>query len=206
MRNALAVLITLIFVLSTAVASPFDEGGGTPDENESNLATILMVTAVAGFAALLIGDILSDNSTDSQDALAGIPDSTTVHESTGIDWGSFSSETADNGLPVVAVAVFQGDTGRDLARYLTGLLVPGEDIYYSLYGSPVSLGNMSSSQAAETGFSFINCDMFIAGDDSGFQLFYRDNPDPVWSLEAVNPDSNAVRRASASLLDFISNR
>ena len=205
MKNAMAVLIAAVFILGTAVASPLGEGGGTSsDESESHLAEILMITVVAGFAALLVGDILSDNAIDSQDALAGITDSSAVIEETGVDWNQLNDDSAVENIPVLAVAVFQTDSGRDLAKYLTALLAPGDQRDYTIQGTPVALGSMSSAEAAATGFSFMNCDLFITGDGEGLQLFQQGITDPVWVYNAVSMDSNAVLEASAGLLEFLS--
>ena len=205
MKSAMAVLMTAVFILGTAVASPLGEGGGsTADDSESNLAGILMITVVAGFAALLVGDIISDNAEDSQDALAGISDSSAVIEETGIDWNQLNGDSSEESIPVLAVAVFQVESGRDLARYLTAMLAPGEQRDYTIHGTPVALGSMSSAEAAATGFTFMSCDLFVTGDDEGIQLFERGNPEPVWTYQSESLDSNSVRGASANLMEFLS--
>lgn len=205
MKKAMAVLMTMVFILGTAVASPLGEGGGSStDDSESNLAGILMITVIAGFAALLVGDIISDNAENSQDALAGISDSASVVEETGVDWNQLNGDSAEGSIPVLAVAVFQADSGRDLARYLTALLAPGDQRDYSIQGAPVALGSLSSAEAAATGFTFMNCDFFVTGDDEGIKLFMKGNASPVWTYDAVPLDSNTVRGASASLMEFLS--
>jgi hypothetical protein len=205
MKRAAAILLAAVFLLGTAAAAPLGEGGGSSsDDSESNLAGILMVTVVVGFAALLVGDIISDNAEDSQDALAGIMDSTAVVEETGVDWNQLNGDSTEARIPVMAVAVFQADSGRDLARYLSALLAPGEQTNYLLSGTPVALGSMNSAEAAATGFTFMDCDLFVTGDDEGIQLFERDNPQPVWTYYSESIDSNTVRRASANLMEFLS--
>lgn len=207
MKNAMAVLMAAVFVLGTATASPVGQGGGsTPTDNESNLTGILMITFAAGFAALIIGDIISDSGQESQDALAGYTAPDTASEDTGVNWEQFSAASPEESVPVLAVAVFPGDSGRDLARYLTGLLAPGENLLYTTNHAPVALGAMSSSQAATTGFSFMNCDMFVTGDETGFQLFERGIADPVWTYGTELLDSASVRQGASGLVEFFSAR
>lgn len=204
MKNAAVILILLVFVTGITVASPLDQGGGgSGTDEENNLSTILMITVVAGFVAIIVGDIISDRPQVSQDALAGIdPDGAT--EDTGVNWENLSEKPGDNSLPQMAVAVFQMNGGRELARYFNNLLAPGENEYYSVHGPPVSLGSMPPSEAAATGFTFTDTHWFITADSTGFQMFARGISEPVWLFNAENPDSASARAASASLIDFLS--
>ena len=197
------VLILLTFFLNTAVASPAGQGGGTEsDAEETNISTIILIAVVAGVSWLLVSDILADNSVESQDALSGIVEEPVTYEDTGINWESVLDETQEAPVPVVAFSVFNVDNGRELTSYFTALLEQGEQLYYTIHGTPVALGNMSSPEAAATGLSFVECDWFITGDSTGIQLFSRDSDQPVWQFESTNPDSTAVSAAAASFRDF----
>ncbi|HPR21638.1 MAG TPA: hypothetical protein PK991_02950 [Candidatus Sabulitectum sp.] len=203
MKKASAVLICLVFIAGTAVASPFGEGGGTsPGEEESNLATILMITVVVGFTALLVSDIIADDGLESQDALAGITasDTSSVSEETGVNWEQLAP--ADS-LPVLAIAVFQGPSGREAARYMASLLSSRENIDYTIHGSPSALGHQSPSETASTGFAFVPSDYFITADQEGLFLFHRGSGQPEWSfpMQEAGLDSAFVRRAAASLME-----
>lgn len=204
MKKVSAVLICLVFMAGTAVASPFGEGGGSsPGEEESNLAAILMITVVVGFTALLVGDIMADDGLESQDALAGIPsDSVEVSEQTGVDWARL---TPADSLPVLAIAVFQGNGGRESARYMASLLSSRENIDYTIHGSPAALGNLSPGEAASTGFSFVPSDFFLTGGPEGLFLFRRGNGEPHWSFPAseAGMDSVYIRSAASSLIEHL---
>lgn len=204
MKQALAVLIAAVFFMGTAVAYPLGEGGGSSaDEDDSKLAGILMISVVAGFAALLVTDIISDNATDSQDALAGLADTSFVSEETGVDWNQLQDDSSEPGIPVLAIAVFQTESGRDLAKYLAALLVPGDGTSYIIQGTPVALGHMDPDDEASTGFSFLSCDLFVTGNETGMLLFDRNAQGPVWSHPWESSDSAAVRSASAELMEFL---
>ncbi len=204
MKNAAVILMLLVFIPGITVASPLDQGGGgSGTDEESNLSTILMITVVAGFVAIIVGDILSDEPQVSHDALAGI-DPDAAPEDTGINWEDLSDSSGGSALPSLALSVFLLPGGRELARYFNNLLAPGENEYYSLYGPPVSLGSMPPAEAAVTGFSFTDTHWFITADSTGFQMFARGIAEPVWSYSAEDPDSASARSASASLIDFLS--
>ena len=207
MKRFMAVLLITTLVAGTAMSHPLGQGGGSQQtSDESQLSTILMVTVFVGVTALLVGDILSDNSVDSQDALAGVMESDSVETSqeTGIDWGNLGGDAPGNEAPVLALGVFSVPDGRDLAHYMTGLLAPGEEINYRLHGDPVALGSIDADEAAAMAFSFIQCDYFLTADQQGFQLFQRNGEDPLWSLSPSNLDSAAVLSASAELMDILS--
>lgn len=204
MKNAAVMLMLIVFIPGITVASPLDQGGGgSSTDEESNLSTILMITVVAGFVAIIVGDIISDRPQVSHDALAGI-DPDAAPEDTGVNWEDLSNNSGGNDLPSLALSVFQLPGGRELARYLNNLLAPGENEYYSLYGPPVSLGSMPPSEAAATGFTFTDTHWFITADSTGFQMFARGIDEPVWLFNAENPDSASARAATASLIDFLS--
>ena len=203
MKKLTVVLILLTFFLNTAVASPAGQGGGTEsDAEETNISTIILIAVVAGVSWLLVSDILADKSVESQDALSGIVEEPVTYEDTGINWESVLDETQEAPVPVVAFSVFNVDNGRELTSYFTALLQQDEEIFYTIQGTPIALGSMSPSEAAATGLSFVDCDWFITGDNTGVQLFSRNSDQPVWQFESLNPDSNAVRAAAASFRDF----
>ncbi len=204
MEKVSAVLICLVFMAGTAVATPFGEGGGTsPGEEESNLATILMITVVVGFTALLVGDIIADDGLESQDALAGITasDTSSVSEETGVNWERLAP--ADS-LPVLAIAVFQGPSGREAARYMASLLSSRENIDYIIHGSPAALGNQSPWETAATGFAFVPGDYFVTSGPEGLFLFHRGSDQPEWffPMQGAELDSAFVRSAASSLMEY----
>jgi len=202
--KVIATVLILLFS-ATSAAYPGDEGGGSSSGDEdSTLSGILMITVVVGVAVILVSDILSDNAQDSQDALAGINVTDATSDQTGVNWDQIAHDAEGDGIPVLAVAVFNIPSGRDLARYFTGLLAPGEEIHYTVYGPPLFLGSIPPAQAAATGFSAVNCNWFITGDSTGIQLFQKGQPEPVWFFAGQNPDSSSIRTASARFFEFAS--
>ncbi|PIE53314.1 hypothetical protein CSA37_01900 [Candidatus Fermentibacteria bacterium] len=204
MKKPAAVLILLLFTVNTALASPVGQGGGsTPNEEESNLSTVIMIAVVAGFSALIIGDIITDNAEDSQDAISGV-ETNDASEDTGVDWGSLAADTADTSLPILSVSVFTVNDGRNLASYFSTLLEQGNGLYYNVHGNPAALGAMAPEEAAATGFAFLDCDWFIAGDSSGIYLFSRNSDEPLWQWNLAPADSASVRNAAAEFREFSS--
>ncbi len=198
-------LICLLIISNLAVAHPFASGGGSSSSsNETNLSVVITIIVVAGVAALLVTDIISDNANDSQDALSG-DEEATLTEETGVNWGQLNGSTEQLSIPLLAISVFPGDNGRNLSTYFSSLLNQGDKVYYNLYSSPVSFGQMQPLEAAETGFSFLDCQMFIAAGSSGLEL-YRENSDtPVWSFATTEWDSVVVSEASSSFIEFSRN-
>lgn len=203
MKKFTAVLILLAFFFNTAVASPAGQGGGSGSEtDDSNISIIVTVALIVGVSALFVMDILSENSEDSQDALSGIVEEAEAPEETGIDWESILDETGDEQIPVVSLAVFNVENGKDLTHYFAALLEQGEQLFYSIHGMPVALGSMPSSEAAATGFSFMDCNWFVTGDNTGIKLFAQNQNDPVWQFNSTHADSAMIRAAAASFRAF----
>ncbi len=201
MKRTAALVLLLIFS-NVAVASPFASGGGSSSsDDETNLTMILMIVVVAGVGALLISDVIADNSNDSHDALSH-NDQEAISEDTGVNWEQLASGVEIEHLPVLAVSVFNGSNGRDLANYFSNLIAPGDDLYYIVYESPVSFGQMAPVEAAETGFSFLDCQLFMAADSHKLELYSSETNEPLWLFSTSEWDSAMVREASASFLDF----
>lgn len=200
MKRITALFLLLVFS-NIAVAHPFDSGGGgtSSSSEEADLTLIILVVIVAGVGTLFLTDILSEDSADSQDTLGneGI-----VTEETGVNWDQLTGDQQFNPLPLIAVSVFPGENGRNLATYFSNLITQGNGLYYDIYSSPVSFGEMDASEAAETGFSFLSCQLFIAAGSSGLELYSDDSDAPVWFFNTADWDSSAVREASASFIEF----
>ena len=195
-------LLLLILFSNMAVARPFSSGGGgASSAEEADLTMIILVVVVAGVGALLLTDILSDDSTDSQDALSG-EEEEILNEETGVNWEQLSGSEEQEDLPVLAISVFPGANGRGLAAYFSNLIAQGNGLYYDVYSAPVSFGEMSSAEAAATGFSFLDCQWFIAAASSGLELHSENSENPVWFFNSTEWDSTTVRDASASFLEF----
>ncbi len=198
-------LICLLLISNLAVAHSFDSGGGSSSSSsETNLSVIITIVVVAGVAALLVTDILADNSNNSQDALSG-DEEATVNEETGVNWGQLNESTEQSSIPLLAISVFPGDNGRNLSAYFSSLLNQGNSVYFDLYSSPVSFGQMQPLEAAETGFSFLDCQMFIAASSSGLELYREHSDIPVWSFDTTEWDSVVVSEASSSFMEFSRN-
>lgn len=203
MKKLTAVLIILAFSLNTAVASPMGQGGGSGDDPEdASISTLILVVVVVGVAGLLVSDIIADNSEDSQDALSGVVTEPETSQETGVDWGSIVQESDAPFVPKLAISVFNIENGRNLAGYFSALLQQDEELNYSIQGTPIALGAMSSAQAAQTGLSFVDCDWFVTGDSTGVQLFSKVQTSPIWHFYSDIPDSAAVRAAAESFREF----
>jgi|GEM_PF-2086970 len=203
MKRVAALLLIVIFS-NIAVADPFSDGGGsTSSSDESNLSLIFTVVLLVGAGALFITDILSDDPIDSQDALAGITEQP-ADGTTGIEWENLAgnSNPEDQPVPVVAISVFPGSSGRDLANYFSSLIEPGNSLYYTVYSSPVAFGQLSPGEAAATGFSFLHCQWFVASGPRGLELHRNDSSDIPWVYYSATFDSSMVRTASASFMEF----
>lgn len=204
MKRAAALFLLLLFS-NVTLASPFDSGGGSTSSNEeADLTLILMIVVVAGVGALLITDVIADNSSDSQDALSHT-NQETINEDTGVNWEQLAGGIEIEHLPVLAVSVFNGSNGRDLANYFCNLITPGDDLYYIVYESPVSFGQMDPTEAAATGFSFLDCQLFMAADSDRLELYSSKVNEPLWLFGTSEWDSAMVREASASFLDYSRN-
>lgn len=200
-KRASALFLLLLFS-NVAVASPFASGGGSASsDDETNLTTIMMIVVVAGVGALLISDVIADNSNDSHDALSR-SDQEAVSEDTGVNWERLENGVDIDLLPVLAVSVFNGSNGRDLANYFSNLIAPGDNLYYIIYESPVSFGQMAPMEAAATGFSFLDCQLFMAADSHKLELYSSEVTEPLWLFSTSEWDSAMVREASASFLDY----
>ncbi len=201
MKRITALLLLVLFS-NMAVAHPFASGGGgSSSSEETDLTMIIMIVVIAGVGALLLTDILSDDSTNSQDALAG-GEEEILNEETGVNWEQLNGSEQQETLPLVAVSVFPGENGRDLASYFSNLIAQGNGLYYDVYSAPVAFGEMSSAEAAATGFAFLDCQWFIAAASSGLELRSEDSDEPVWFFNSTEWDSTTVRDASASFLEF----
>lgn len=199
----IAALLFLVIFSNFAVAHPFASGGGgSSSSEETDLTMIILAVVVVGVGALLITDILDDNSTDSQDALAGGEEEEILREETGVNWEQLTGNEELEALPLVAISVFQGENGRDLAIYFSNLIARGNGLYYDIYSAPVAFGGMDSAEAAATGFSFLDCQWFIATGSSGLELHSENSENPIWVFNSVAWDSATVRNASASFLEF----
>lgn len=204
MKRTAALLLLLIFV-NLAVAHPFDSGGGSsPSSEETDLTMIILLVVVAGVGALLISDIISDSGENSQDALVA-DTADPLNEDTGVNWAQLNSDIEVESLPVVAISVFPGSNGRDLANYFSNLIAPGNNLYYSIYSSPVSFGQMTPAEAAATGFSFLGCQWFIATNSAGLEMHSENADDPLWLFNTADWDSAMVREASSSFLEVFMN-
>jgi len=204
MKRFAALLLLLIFA-NIAVAHPFASGGGSSSEDEeTSLTMIILLTVVVGVGALLIADIISDGGENSQDALAG-GTAELLNEETGVNWEQLNNNTEEEAVPVVAISVFPGSNGRNLANYFSNLIAPGDNLYYIIYSSPVSFGQMSPAEAAATGFSFLDCQWFMAADSNGIELYSENTDDPLWLFNTADWDSVMVREASSSFLEFFMN-
>ncbi|MEA3266444.1 MAG: hypothetical protein U9P42_05805 [Candidatus Fermentibacteria bacterium] len=201
MKRITAILLLVLFS-NMAVAHPFASGGGeSSSSEETDLTMIILVVVVAGVGALLLADILADDSTDSHDALSG-GEEEILNEETGVNWEQLNSSEEQEALPLVAVSIFPGENGRALAAYFSNLIVQGNGLYYDVYSAPVAFGEMSSAEAAATGFSFLDCQWFIATASSGLELHSENSEDPIWFFNSTEWDSTTVREASASFLEF----
>ena len=198
-------LICLLLISNLAVAHSFDSGGGSSSSSsETDLSVLITVLVVAGVAGLLVTDIISDSSNDSQDALSG-EEETSLNEETGVNWEQLNESTEQSPIPLLAISVFPGDNGRNLSTYFSSLLNQGDKVYFNLYSSPVSFGQMQPLEAAETGFSFLDCQMFIAADPSGLELYGDNSEIPLWSFATTQWDSVVVSEASSSFMEFSRN-
>lgn len=204
MKRAAALFLLLLFS-NVAVASPFDSGGGSASsDDEADLSLILMIAVAAGIGAFLVLDVIADNSSDSQDALTH-SNQEAISEDTGVNWEQLAGGVEIESLPVLAVSVFNGSNGRDLANYFSNLVTPGDELYYTVYESPVSFGQMDPAEAAETGFSFLDCQLFMAVDSDKLELYSNEVDEPLWLFSTSEWDSAMVREASASFLDYSRN-
>ncbi len=198
----IAALLFLVIFSNFAVAHPFSSGGGgSSSSEETDLTMIILAVVVVGVGALLITDILDDNSTDSQNALAG-GEEEILREETGVNWEQLTGNEELETLPLVAISVFQGENGRDLAIYFSNLMARGNGLYYDIYSAPVAFGEMDSAEAAATGFSFLDCQWCIATGSSGLELHSENSENPIWVFNSAAWDSATVRNASASFLEF----
>ncbi|MCK5036257.1 MAG: hypothetical protein KAS73_10220 [Candidatus Sabulitectum sp.] len=201
MKRITALLLLILFS-NMAVAHPFSSGGGeSSSSEETDFTMIILVVVVVGVGALLLTDILSDDSTDSQDALSG-EEEDILNEETGVNWVQLNGSAEQEDLPVLAISVFPGTNGRDLATYFSNLIAQGNGLYYDVYSAPVSFGEMSSAEAAATGFSFLDCQWFVAITSSGLEMHSENSENPVWFFNSAEWDSTTVRDASASFLEF----
>lgn len=201
MKRITAVLLLLVFS-NLAVAHPFASGGGTESSSEeTDLTLIILVVVVAGVGALLVSDILSDEGEGEHTALTP-EEAELLNEETGVNWEDLAGNGEGETLPLLAVSVFPGENGRDFANYFSSLLAQGDQLYFTIYPAPVSFGSMEPSEAAETGFSFLDCQWFIAADSTGLMLYRETEETPAWLFNPVNWDSTTVREASSNFLEF----
>ena len=202
MKRLTAVICLFIFA-NLAVAHPFSSGGGgsSSADDESNLAIILMTVVLVGVSALFVTDILADKSQNTSSVNTDEIES----EETGVNWEQLSNNSDEDSLPLMALSIFPGENGRNLAAYFSSLINQGDGIYFDNYSAPVSFGQMDPVEAAETGFSFLNCQWFIATTVSGFELYSEDTDRPIWTFQASTWDSLMVREAASSFLDFSRN-
>lgn len=204
MKRIMALFLLLVFT-NIAVAHPFDSGGGsTSSSEETDLTMIILLVVVVGLGALFVTDILTDNANDSRNAFTG-DDEELLNVETGVNWGQLNDNAEQDPLPIVAISVFPGDNGRNLAGYFSNLIIQGNGLYYDLYSAPVSFGQMDPSEAAATGFSFLDCQWFIATGSSGLELHNENSETPLWLFNTTQWDSAAVRDASSSFLEFSRN-
>ena len=204
MKRLTAILLLLVFS-NLAVASPFASGGGTESSSEeTDLTLIILVVVVAGVGALIVSDILSDDDENSDDAYRD-GEEVVLTEETGVNWDNLGGSSEPETLPLLAISVFPGENGSDLANYFSSMIVQGDDLYYTTYPSPVSFGNMELSEAARTGFSFLDCQWFIAADSTGLELYTETGENPAWFFNPAAWDSTTVREASSSFLEFAAN-
>jgi hypothetical protein len=201
MKRITAVLLLLVFS-NLAVAHPFASGGGSESPSEeTDITLIILVVVVAGVGALLVSDILSDNDENSGNTFPDEED-VVLTEETGVNWNDLGSNGEVEPLPLLAVSVFPEENGKDLADYFSSLINQGDMLYYQVYPSPVSFGTMEPSEAARTGFSFLDCQWFITADSSGLMLYTETEESPAWFFNPVSWDSTTVREASSSFLQF----
>ena len=205
MKRAISIICLLIFA-NFAVAHPFDSGGGgsSSSSEETDLTLILTITIVVGLGALLVTDILADNSTDSQDEISGIQEEQDELETTGIDWGQLNQTTDEIAAPLLAISIFPSTNGKDLASYFSGLIEQGNSIYFNTYHSPVSFGSMNPEEAASTGFTYLDCDWYLAADSSALQLFEKNHPNTSWSFQVSEWDSLSIKNAAENFMEFAS--
>lgn len=200
MKRAISIICLFIFA-NFAVAHPFASGGGTTSSSEeTDLTLILTLTVVVGVAALLVTDILADNSSNSQDQISGIIEE--EEDETGFDWSQLNQTTDEIAAPLLAISIFPSSNGKDLASYFSSLIEQGNSIYFNTYHSPVSFGSMSPEEAASTGFTYLNCNWYLASASSNLQLFIQDNSTASWSFNISEWDSLSVKEAAESFLEF----
>jgi hypothetical protein len=200
-----AALFCLVIFASFAVADPFagDGGGSSSSSDNSSISVILTVAVVAGVCTLFLTDIISDNAHDSPNAITETIEEP-LNDETGVNWEQLNtgSISESESVPLVAVSVFPGVNGRNLAIYFSSLIEQGNNIYYRIYSSPVSFGQMNSAEAASTGFSFLGCQWFIATGNNGLELFQKNTTDPLWVFDTAEWDSSTVRNAASSFILF----
>ena len=199
----LTAMVCLFIFANLAVAHPFSSGGGgsSSADEETNLSIILMAVVVVGVSALLVTDIIADNSQDTP----SINVDEIETEDTGVNWEQLSETSDHDALPLMALAVFPGENGRNLATYFSALINQGDGVYFDSYSAPVSFGQMDPAEAAQTGFSFLNCQWFVSATDSDLILYSEDSDEPLWSFEIEEWDSLMVREASSDFLEFSRN-
>ena len=204
MKRAISIICLLIFA-NFAVAHPFASGGGTPSSSEeTDLTLILTITVVVAVGALLVTDILADNSNNSQDEISGILEEQEEQETTGIDWEQLNQNTEEIAAPLFAISIFPSANGKDLAFYFSNLIEQGNSIYFSTYHSPVSFGNMNPEEAASTAFTYLDCQWYLATDSLNLLLFTQQNSEFIWSFSISDWDSLSIKEASENFLEFAS--
>ncbi len=199
MKRITAFLLILVFC-NLSVAHPFASGGGAESSSdETDLTMVILIVVVAGVGALLVTDILSDD--DGSDTFRD-EEEAVLTEETGVNWENLGNSDEAEILPLLAISVFPGENGSNLANYFSSLIVQGDDLYYTTYSSAVSFGSMEPLEAAHTGFSFLDCQWFIAADSSGLMLYTETEESPAWFINPASWDSSSVREASSSFLEF----
>jgi hypothetical protein len=192
----------IVLFSNIAVAHPFASGGGTQSSSEeTDLTMVILGIVVAGVVTLMVSDILLDKNSDSSSVpLYG--ETEPIVEETGVNWNNLNSGEEEP-LPLLAISVFPGENGKNLANYFSSLIDQGDMLYYQVYPSPVAFGSMESLQAAETGFSFLNCQWFIAADSTGLTLYTANSDSSAWLFGTIVQDSTTVRNASSSFMEFV---
>jgi len=204
MKRAISIICLLVFA-NFAVAHPFASGGGTSSSSEeTDLTLILTITVVVAVGALLVTDILADNSTDSQDEISGVLEDQEEQETTGIDWEQLNQSSEEIAAPLFAISIFPSLNGKDLASYFSGLIEQGNSIYFNTYHSPVSFGNMNPEEAASTGFTYLDCQWYLAADSLNLLLFTHQKPEFLWSFGVSEWDSLSIKEAAENFLEFAS--
>ena len=204
MKRAISIICILIFA-NFAVAHPFDSGGGgsSSSSEETDLTLLITITVVVGLGALLVTDILADDSSDSQDELSGIIEEQGEQEVTGVDWEQLN-QTDEIAAPLLAISIFPSSDGKDLASYFSNLIEQGNSVYFNTYNSPVSFGDMTPYNAASTGFAYLDCQLYLAVDSLNLLLFTNQNTEFIWSFEVSEWDSTSINGAAENFLEFAS--